>query len=85
MVSAESLCGDEIYNTLEKYEGHVDSNMEIVAIFDNSDSGLRHFDDTPLGNITVSETDVREDERNENFLWKNTDNYVGQKGAFYNV
>jgi hypothetical protein len=56
--------------------------LEIVAKFDSSDSGLRHFDDTPLGNVTASETDIEEDESNEDFLWENMDNYVRQREAF---
>jgi hypothetical protein len=84
--SSKILHGDQIYNILEEYKSQIRSNSETEAEFDSSDSGLSHVDDIALGEVTVSEIDIeRENESNEDFLWEDMSNYVGQSENFCNV
>jgi hypothetical protein len=84
--SSKSLRGDQIYNSLEDYLSQTSSNSETEAEFDSSDSGSSHVNDTALGEVTAGEIDIKgENESNEDFLWKDMSNYVGQREAFCNV
>jgi hypothetical protein len=81
--SSKSLRGNEIYNILE-YEGQISSDSKTEAKLYSSNSGSSHIDDTALGEVTVSEIDIKvKNENNEDFLWEHMGNYVGQ--VFCNV
>jgi hypothetical protein len=81
--SSKSLRGDQIYNILEEYESQISSDSESEAEFDTSDSGSSHVDDTALGEVIASEIDIEgENESNEDILWEDMSNYVGQREAF---
>jgi hypothetical protein len=83
---SKSLRGKEIGNILVEYEGQISSDSEIDGEFDTSDSGSSHVDDSAPGEVIVSEIDIEaEEERTEGFWWKNMDNYVKQREAFYDV
>jgi hypothetical protein len=66
--SSESLCGNKIGNILVEYEGLVHSDLETEGEFDSSDSRTSHIDDTALGEVMVSKTDINvEGKRNGMF------------------
>jgi hypothetical protein len=80
-----SLHGDQIYNLLEEYQSQISSDSETEAKFDSSDSGWSHVDDIAFSGV-ASKIDIEgENESNEDFLWEDKSNYVGQREAFYNV
>jgi hypothetical protein len=65
---------------LEEYESRSSRDAETEAEFDRSDSGSSHVDDISLGKVIASEIDIeRENESNDDFLWEDMRNYVGQR------
>jgi hypothetical protein len=84
--SSKSLRGDQKYNILEEYQSQISSDLETEAKFDSSDSGLSHVDDNAFSEVVASKTDIEgENGSNEDFLWEDKSNYVGQREAFCNV
>jgi hypothetical protein len=54
---------------LEEYEGQINGDSECEAKFDSSDGGWSHNDDTALGEVVASETNIEgENECNEDYV-----------------
>jgi uncharacterized protein YecE (DUF72 family) len=56
------MCGNEICNILEEYEGQISSDLENKAKFYNSDISSSHIVDITLGKDNASEIDTPKEE-----------------------
>jgi hypothetical protein len=74
------LLDNEIYNIFEDCGGQISNDSEVEAKLVSIDNGSSHVDGITLGEVTVSEIDVEEeDESNKDFLWENMSNYAEKK------